>query len=270
MSPRTIAHISDLHFGREDPPVAEALLEDLARRGPSLVAVSGDLTQRARAGQFRAARAFLDRLPAPAVVVPGNHDIPLFDVLRRATRPVARYREHITADLAPFWRDDVIAVLGVNTARPGLWKDGRISRAQIALVRERFGPVPETVLKVLVTHHPFVPAPADPAPATVGRGLDALLAAEQCGVDLLLAGHLHKGFFGDVRPHYLAVRRSILVAQAGTAISLRTRDEPNTYNWIVVEPPGSLSFEVRGFGTGEFRTLDVARYSRADGEWRRA
>ncbi|HET7747694.1 MAG TPA: metallophosphoesterase family protein [Vicinamibacteria bacterium] len=269
MSLRTIAHISDLHFGREDPPVVEALLADLAARGPSLVAVSGDLTQRARAGQFRAAREFLDRLPAPTVVVPGNHDIPLFDVLRRAVRPIARYRAHITDDLAPFWRDDVIAVLGVNTARPSLWKDGRISHAQIALMRERFCSVPEGVLKVLVTHHPFVPAPADPAPATVGRGREALLAAEECGVDLLLAGHLHKGFLGDVGAHYVAVRRSILVAQAGTAVSLRTRDEPNTYNWIVVEPPGSLHFEVRAFGTGGFRTLESARYARVDGRWRR-
>jgi 3',5'-cyclic AMP phosphodiesterase CpdA len=249
--------------------VAAALLRELAERTPSVVAVSGDLTQRARAGQFRAARAFLDRLPAPAVVVPGNHDIPLFDVLARVVGPLGGYRAHVTDDLLPFWRDERIAVLGVNTARPSRWKDGRISRAQIEALRARLGPIPESVFKVLVTHHPFVPARDDPRPAVVQRGREALLAAEQCGVDLLLAGHLHRRFVDDVRPHYLDVRRSILVAQAGTAISLRTRDEPNTYNWITVDPP-AIEFEVRGWDGRGFATLDVTRYARVDGEWRKA
>ena len=188
------------------------------------------------------------------LVVPGNHDVPLWDVVSRFTRPLRNYRRHLTPDLAPFF----------HQRGPG--RDGREHRAvvdvqerahllgQIEQIRERFAPLPERVFKVLVTHHPFVPSPGDPDPAVVGRGLHALQAAEAAGVDLLLAGHLHLGFSGDVRAHHLSIRRSMLVAQAGTAISLRTRGEPNTYNWITFEPP-HLAIEVRGWAAGAFATL---------------
>jgi 3',5'-cyclic AMP phosphodiesterase CpdA len=265
---RTIAHISDLHFGKEDPPVAEALLAELQSRGPRLVAVSGDLTQRARAREFRAARAFLDRLPGAVLVVPGNHDVPLWDVVSRFARPLRNYRRHLTPELAPFLHQEDLAVMGVNTARSWTFKNGRISWEQIEQIRARFAPLPERVFKVLVTHHPFVPSPGDPDPAVVGRGFHALQAAEAAGVDLLLAGHLHLGFSGDVRAHHLSIRRSMLVAQAGTAISLRTRGEPNTYNWITFDPP-HLHIEVRGWEAGAFSTLSVTRWLKRGPEWER-
>ncbi len=268
MTTRTIAHISDLHFGREDPPVAAALREELASRGPALVAVSGDLTQRARASQFRAARAFLDQLPGPVLVVPGNHDVPLWDVLSRFTRPLRNYRRHLTPELAPFFHREDLAVMGVNTARSWTFKNGRISWHQIEQIRERFAPLPERVFKVIVTHHPFVSSPGDPDPAVVGRGFHALQAAEAAGVDLLLAGHLHLGFCGDVRAHHLSIKRSMLVAQAGTAISVRTRGEPNTYNWITVEPP-HLVIEVRGWDGRGFATRGLTRWTKRETEWER-
>ena len=265
---KTIAHLSDLHFGEDDPAVADAIVRDLAEKAPSLVAVSGDLTQRARASQFRAARAFLDRLPSPLLAVPGNHDIPLINLAARLFRPLGGFRRFIAADPEPFLHDEEIAVMGVNTARPGKWKDGRLSLAQIERIRARFGPIPERVFKVIVTHHPFIPQPSEREHALVERGFEALQAAERCGVDLLLAGHLHFGFTGDVRPHYLSIRRSMLVAQAGTAISVRHRGEPNTYNWIVVDPP-HLSIEVRSFGGSAFETRAVTRYVKRDDEWTR-
>src|SRR5215203_2252501 len=98
---RTIAHISDIHFGRTDPPVVEGLVKDLAGRHPSLLVMSGDFTQRARERQYRDAAAFMARLPGPQLVVPGNHDIPLYDVIRRFFFPLSRYRKHITPDLRP-------------------------------------------------------------------------------------------------------------------------------------------------------------------------
>jgi 3',5'-cyclic AMP phosphodiesterase CpdA len=263
-----IAHISDLHFGREDPPVAAALAEELRTRSPHLVAVSGDLTQRARAREFRAARAFLDQLPGAVLAVPGNHDVPLWDVLSRFTRPLRNFRRHLTPDLAPFLHHEDVAVMGLNTARAWTFKDGRVSWEQIEQIRQRFAPLPERVLKVIVTHHPFVPAPGDPAPRLVGRGFQALQAAEAAGVDLLLAGHLHLGFSGDVRAHHLSIRRSMLVAQAGTATSLRTRDEPNTYNWITVEGP-HLVIEVRGWAGTAFATLSLTRWVKRETEWER-
>jgi len=264
----TIAHISDLHFGREDPPVVEALVAELGARRPTLVAVSGDLTQRARTHEFRAARAFLDRLPGAVLVVPGNHDVPLWDVVSRFARPLRKYRRYVTEDVAPFFHREDLAVMGVNTARSWTVKNGRISWEQIEEVRARFAPLPPRVFKALVTHHPFMPMPDDPDPALVGRGLQALHAAEAVGVDLLLAGHLHRNFSGDVRAHHLTLRRSILVAQAGTAVSLRTRGEPNTYNWLTVDPP-RLAIEVRGWDKGAFAALSVTRWVKKGEEWGR-
>ncbi len=262
----TIVHVSDLHFGREDPPLVEALREDIRAIAPTLVAVSGDLTQRARRVQFRAARAWLSALRAPVLVVPGNHDVPLFDVFRRFARPLRRYCEEIAEDLTPFFHSEDLAVLGLNTARSTTWKNGRISVDQMEAMRERLGPLPPRVFKVLVTHHPFMPPPGARSPATVGRGLRALVAAEAAGVDLLLSGHLHLGYMGDVRAHHVTLNRSMLVAQAGTAISTRVRGEPNTYNRIDIDPP-HVTIEVRGWTGRGFGTRASARWVKRDGEW---
>jgi 3',5'-cyclic AMP phosphodiesterase CpdA len=113
---RTIAHISDVHFGRTDPAVVEGLVQDLSSRHPSVLVVSGDFTQRARARQYRAAAEFLKRLPTPQLVVPGNHDIPLYDIIRRFFFPLNRYRKYITKDLRPVYQDEELFVLGINTA----------------------------------------------------------------------------------------------------------------------------------------------------------
>jgi 3',5'-cyclic AMP phosphodiesterase CpdA len=262
-----VAHLSDLHFGREDARVVAALRDELGALSPALVAVSGDLTQRARRSEFERSRAFLDSLPFPRLVVPGNHDIPLFDVVRRVLRPLGRYQRHVTGDMEPFVELPGLAVLGVNTARPSAWKDGRLSLAQIERIRERFCGAGAETFKALVTHHPFLPPPRDPRPALVGRGLLALAAAEQCGVDMLLAGHLHLGYTGDVRAHHVTVRRSILVAQAGTATSRRTRGEPNGYNVVRIEPP-LVEVEARAWTGHEFARVRTERFARSAEGWR--
>ena len=265
---RLIAHISDLHFGAEDHALEEALVRDLVAARPSLVAVSGDLTQRARREQFAAARAFLHRLPAPRVVVPGNHDIPLFALWRRFLAPLARYHEFVDGEADPFYVDEEIAVQGLNTARSNTWKDGRISLAQIADLRARLCALPEGLFKAMVTHHPFVPPPRAKTPAVVGRGLQALTAAADCGVDLLLAGHLHEGYSADVRTTHVSLSRSMIVVQAGTALSRRRRGEPNAYNLITIDPP-RIALQVRSFAGGEFVPAAAAEYLKEGGEWRR-
>jgi 3',5'-cyclic AMP phosphodiesterase CpdA len=265
---RTIAHISDLHFGTEDPRLAEALLHDLAEAAPSVVAVSGDLTQRARSRQFEAARAFLARLPAPRVVVPGNHDIPLFDVARRFLAPLARYHRYIDAEADPFYVDEEIALQGINTARSNTWKDGRVSERQILGLRARLCALPRGLFKVMVSHHPFAPPPRDPAPPLVGRGLRALEAAADCGVELLLAGHLHEGYTADVRATHVSLARSMIVAQAGTALSRRRRGEPNAYNLVTVDPP-RLGVQVRAWTGRRFEAAAATEYRKEGAEWRR-
>src|SRR3712207_3725723 len=133
---RKLVHLSDLHFGRIDYRVLDPLVADVGAAGPDLVVVSGDLTQRARRAQFKEARRFLDALPSPQIVVPGNHDVPLYDVFRRFLRPLEGFRRYISDDLEPFYADEEVAVLGVNTARSLTIKHGRINERQVARIRQ--------------------------------------------------------------------------------------------------------------------------------------
>lgn len=265
---RTIAHISDLHFGRIDPVIVEALLDDLRRRRPDLVVISGDLTQRARPRQFAAARDFLARLPARHMVVPGNHDIPVFNLLARFTQPFANYHRYIGTDLDPYWEDEEIAVLGLNTVRPVIldFAEGRVNRMQMERVRAMFDQAEPSRFRIVFTHHPFLPPPDAPGTRLVGRAVRALRFLERAGVDLLLAGHLHRAYAGDIMTHHTHVARSILVAQASTATSTRVRNEPNAYNLVTVDPP-SLAFEVRSWEGARFTGGLQSRYVKQGTRW---
>jgi 3',5'-cyclic AMP phosphodiesterase CpdA len=263
---KTIAHISDLHFGKEVPAVAEALVTDLKALRPSLVVASGDFTQRARGRQFAAAQQYLARLPTPQLVIPGNHDVPLFDIVRRFLFPLNRYRRYISSELNPTFGDDEMLVVGINTARSFTWKNGRISVEQIDALQSRLSDGGLRV-KVVVTHHPFLPPPGSDGIDLVGRATRAMAVLDACNVDLLLAGHLHLGYVGDIRTHYPAARRAMIAVQAGTAISHRLREgEANAYNVICVERK-LVTIEVRGWDGAKFTSIRHITYDRADDGW---
>jgi 3',5'-cyclic AMP phosphodiesterase CpdA len=263
---RKIAHISDLHFGRNDPRATQALLDDIAELQPHLVAVSGDLTQRAHHHEFAAARTFLEAIAAPIVAVPGNHDVPLYNVARRAFTPLRRFRHYITADRHPLFIDDEIAVLGINTARSATLSNGRISHDQMAAIGNIFGEVPSAHFRILITHHPLMPPPDTPERDIVGRADPALRAIAAAGVELLLAGHYHRAFTGDIASYHLTAQRSILVSQAGTAISTRRRKEVNSYNLISIDGR-EISCARRVWDGGRFSQAVVQHYALVGHDW---
>lgn len=267
---RKIAHISDLHFGRHDEVVAEGLLRSLDGLAPDLVAVTGDLTQRAHRHEFAAARAFLDRIRQPAIVIPGNHDVPLYNLIDRWLRPHARFAALIGPECCPRYVDAEIAVVGLNTVSRRLDRGGGHARpAHIEAIRAGFADVPERVFRVLLTHHPLLdPADGPELAATrhVKPVLDAIAAA---GVDLLLAGHHHRPFSAEGTIDYLNVKRSLLIVQAGTAISTRRREGPNSFNLVAIDDEGVRCTPYLWQGEA-FAAADPTRFAlNGDGRWMR-
>src|SRR5215213_10870116 len=233
---RTIIHLSDLHFGRVNPALVDPLIRIVREVGPDLVAVSGDLTQRARSHQFQQARSFLDALPKPQIVVPGNHDIPLHNVFARFLEPLTKYKRYITDELQPAYEDEQMVVIGVNTARSLVVKGGRINESQVSRLRDKFCSLGSGVVKAVVTHHPFDLPEGHDVRDLVGRAKMAMTGLAECGADLFLAGHLHISHTGHTK-RYNIHGHSALVVQAGTATSTRERGEANSFNFLRIAFP---------------------------------
>jgi 3',5'-cyclic AMP phosphodiesterase CpdA len=265
---RTIAHISDLHFGRHDLDVMEHLLASIEKSSPDLVVISGDFTQRARHVEFAEARRFLDRIAAPKLVTPGNHDVPLYNLFNRYLRPFRKYDTYIAPLDQPLslYQDDELAVLGLNTARRFTRKNGRLSWPQIASIRRALASMPREVTKVIVTHHPLaVPDSADSI-ELAGRALVALRAIAAAGGHLLLSGHHHRALSGHVTE--LSGAGSILIVHAGTAISTRTRGiGGNSYNLIQIAHR-QISVRVMQWMNGNgFVEASIASYGFDGNRW---
>lgn len=266
---RTVVHLSDLHFGRVDDALLEPLSRLVNEMAPNVVVVSGDLTQRAKDEQFQQARAWLDTLPGPQIIVPGNHDISLYNVYRRFFEPLTRYKRYITNDLTPMYVDDQIAVCGINTARSLTFKDGRINKEQVAQVREHFGGLPPDVVRVVVTHHPFdLPEGHDEEGDLVDRAQMAMEAFAQIGVDVLLAGHLHARHASNTMERYQLGDYAALVVQAGTATSTRGRGEVNSFNLLRLQP-GRVEVDTWGWNAlgGQFSVLHTETFLRSANVW---
>jgi 3',5'-cyclic AMP phosphodiesterase CpdA len=266
-----IAHLSDLHFGAHDKRLVAAVEEWVDEAKPDLVVISGDFTQRAKTEQFKEACEFLERLKAAGhevLGVPGNHDIPLYDVLRRFPSPLTRYRRFIDDTLCPYHEIPGAAVLGINTARSLTFKDGRINEEQIAFIRESFARTGTDTMRILVTHHPMFALPVGDGPRlgeAVGRQDMALRMVAEAGVDLLLAGHNHRASTHHARD-LVTDAGPALVIQAGTATSTRLRDEEQSFNLIEVRK-GEAMVTVQAWDGDAYRSRDAERFVRRGAHW---
>ncbi len=233
---RKIFHISDVHFGPPHlRPVSDGVIEHIERHRPDMVVLSGDLTQRAKPVQFRQAREFVDRIPVPTLVVPGNHDVPLYRFWERIFVPFGAYRRHFAEELEPTYRDDELLVVGINTAFNWTWKDGRIKLSRLLEVGEILEGAPESVFKVVVAHHHLIPPPNFGTQRVLTNASKAIDLFSRCGVDLILSGHLHQAYIGSSEQFYPRGRPPVVILHSGTTTSSRGRmgeRERNTCNWI--------------------------------------
>lgn len=230
-----ILHLSDPHFGTEQPELVSALRQLCLQLQPEAVVVSGDLTQRARKKQFAAAKGFLESLGCPYLVVPGNHDIPLFNLTRRVLDPFYRF-EQFFGVLEPVLETAHFYMVGVNSIVPHHHTKGRISLKQIQRVAELLKHAPADKCKVVVTHQPFMVNPNDDKAAQdIPRlMLPAVHRWADQGLKALLHGHLHESAVYDLNQYYmLGEAHPVLDIHAGTALSRRLRHGlPNAVNVI--------------------------------------
>jgi 3',5'-cyclic AMP phosphodiesterase CpdA len=267
---RTLAHLSDPHFGRIERATVQASIIAVTQAKPDVVIVSGDLTQRAKAREFQEARRFLDALPSPQIVVPGNHDVPLYNVLARALRPLRNYQRYISVDLEPFYSDEEIAIVGVNTARSLTFAGGRINRQQVAQSCARLEACGENRTRIVVSHHPFDLPGTHELHGLVGRADMAMAGFACCRVDLILSGHLHVSYSNQSAPRDDIPGYPALVIHAGTATSTRTRGELNSFNIIQVDG-SSVSVECLEWNRerGSFLPSETAQFQRTPAGWSR-
>jgi 3',5'-cyclic AMP phosphodiesterase CpdA len=264
---RVVVHLSDLHFGRLDEAVLPPLRAAVMAAAPDLVAISGDFTQRARRSEFTAARAFTDTLPIPRLVVPGNHDVPLWNVATRFFTPLERYKRYIADDLEPEYVDEEMVIAGVNTARSWAFGEGRINLQDVDRVVARLAMAPVSAVRVIVTHHPFDLPPGVKEKRLLGRAYPAMAKLAQARADLFLSGHLHLSHTSASAVRYRIEGHSALIVQAGT-LSTRTRGELPSFNVVRVHRPDiDVHRLVWDPDAGAFSEAAAGHYRHTDAGW---
>jgi 3',5'-cyclic AMP phosphodiesterase CpdA len=257
MKMKKIIHISDLHFGKENDQVVDALLNDIDAYQPDVVIVSGDLTQRARENQFIKAADFLKKITYPKVVVPGNHDVPLYNVIRRFLAPFTRYVEFINDEFFPVFQNDEIAIIGINTAHSFTWKSGKITPAKLKALAQKLEDQ-NCKIKMLVMHHPFH--------EIFYKSIYNEMLSD-LGIDMIFSGHLHKAKATVLNNHFAMLNSKILIVQAGTSVSRRLRGENNSFNKIEINSKNDLTIIINEYDNHNFFEKSRSHFKKEENCW---
>lgn len=258
-----IAHLSDLHFGRELPSIIDGLLTSLESIQPELIIISGDLTQRAKHVEFQGARAFLDSLQQPYMIIPGNHDLSAYHLVERFLYPWRKWHHYISDDLQPLIRQPGFTATGVNTARRiGFYLDlsrGRISQHQVNRVCQVFKETAEDSLKIVVAHHPFWLPDSSLSRSLIGNRDHAMQSFNEAGVDLILGGHIHLAYVEPVD--------GMIISHAGTTTSHRLiANQPNSFN-VIKGDRQQLTMEQMEWTGHAFECVNPSRFKRTAYGW---
>ncbi|QDV85145.1 metallophosphoesterase family protein [Planctomycetes bacterium TBK1r] len=269
-----ILHISDLHFGPPFlPRVGESLRRAAESVSPDVIVVSGDLTQRAKPEQFEQAAEFLRQLPdAPRVVVPGNHDVPLYRIIERFTDPHRHYQRIISKELNTVLRTDEAVIVGLDSTAPrSAISNGRLHPSKLDFCRRVFENTPPELSRIVVAHHHFAPAPDYLRDRAMPKAKRAIKLFVDLGVELILGGHLHRSYIGNTLDFYPAAGRDhgIVIVQSGTSTSRRGRGrerEKNTFNEIDLSQHAiRVTHHIYDDDTGIFAPLSRHEFARGSG-----
>jgi 3',5'-cyclic AMP phosphodiesterase CpdA len=263
---RTVVHLSDLHFNRVEEELIPKLVETVRSLRPNVVAISGDFTQHARPEEFERARKFIRSLPGHLILVPGNHDMAFLNPWRRVTQRLSLYKQYITGNLQPHYSDAEMSIVGLNTSRVAHLRNGRIREWQVDDMEQVMSVAEPGAVRILVTHHPFDLPESYAAAELIGSTVMKRVVA---AVDVLLAGHMHISHAAPTAIRYKLAGNSAVFVQAGTALSTRSRGEPNSFQ--VIRTYGT-NIEVEQFSANDpaagFHPVKKTRFVRSQSGWR--
>lgn len=234
-NPEVVVHCSDLHFGSGFlPQRAEALLSHINEIKPDLAVISGDLTMRAREEQFRAARAFLLKIKAPLLVIPGNHDVPLYNLWERMSHPFSNYREFIADLNAGPVQLSTAAFFGMNTVNPRRHQQGKF-RVLEMLELEQWAKEQGDLWKVAVVHQHFKNIPHHERPGAFPHARSILQKMSDAGIHAVLHGHVHYQHVASSAEFFPSIEPPIALVSSGTPTSRRTRGAVPTNNYNILK-----------------------------------